>query len=101
MITAGPQVGEVTSQADGLHKFWMMKNGAQVANSAVAAHIVVQVGGDETVMEIFNWIGRLNQNDVIYFQQACTDADIGIVFTAAGVAPNTPSVMISIGKINW
>lgn len=100
-IVAAPQVGEVTTQADGLHNFWMMKNGAQVANTNVKTHITVQVGGDETVMEIFNWTGRLQANDVIYFQQSCTDADIGIIFTAAAVPPATPSVIVSIAKLNW
>lgn len=100
-IVAAPQVGEVTSQADGLHNFWMTKNGAQVANTNIKSHIVVQVGGDETVMETFNWVGRLQANDVVYFQQSCTDADIGIIFTDAAVPPNTPSVIVSIAKLNW
>lgn len=100
-IIAAPQVGEATSQADGLHNFWMMKNGAQVPNTNIKTHITVQVGGDETVMETFNWVGRLYQNDIVYFQQSCTDPDIGIIFTSAAVPPATPSVIISIAKLNW
>lgn len=100
-IIAAPQVGEATSQADGLHNFWMMKNGAQVPNTNIKSHITVQIGGDETVMETFNWVGRLYQNDIVYFQQSCTDPDIGIIFTSAAVPPNTPSVIVSIAKLNW
>lgn len=100
-IIAVPQVGEAgPGQAIGVHDAWMMKNNAQVANSNVKTTILLQISGTETFLETLNWVGILNQNDIISFQQGCTDSDIGIIFTAAGVPPATPSIIISIARIS-
>jgi len=100
-IIAVPQIGEVTVQADGVYNIWLVKNGVKIPNTNVKTHVIVTASGDETSTETLNWIGRLNQNDVIYFQQSSTDPDIGTIFTAAAIPPATPSIIVSIFKINW
>ena len=101
LVLAVPQVGEATVQADGTHDFWMMKNNAKVANSNIKTTVMLQASGTETMTGTINWVGSLNANDIISFQQGCTDSDIGIIATAAGVAPATPSVIVSVVKMNW
>lgn len=100
-IIAVPQVGEIgPGQASGIHDFWLMKNNVKVANTNVKTTILLQVSGIETFLETANWIGVLNQNDIISFQQGCDDSDIGLIFTAAGIPPATPSIIISIARIS-
>jgi len=99
-IIAVPQIGEAAVQADGVYNIWLARNGVQIPNTNVKTHVVVTVIGDETSTETLNWVGRLNQNDVIYFQHSSTDSDIGIIFTAAGIPPATPSIIISIVRIS-
>ena len=99
-IIAVPQVGEATIQADGVQNLWMVKNSVQVPNTNIKTTVSLQESGSETMTATFNWVGILATNDIISFQQSCTDADIGIIFTAAGTPPATPSIIISIVRIS-
>lgn len=56
---------------------------------------------DETNVLTFNWISEFNENDIISFQQSCTDTGLGILFTDETVSPDTPSIIISIAQIGW
>lgn len=99
-VIAVPQVGEATVQADGIHDFWMMKNNMQIPNSNIKTTVMLQVAISDTMTGTLNWVGRLDKNDIISFQQGCTDSDIGMVFTGSGIMPATPSIIISIAKIS-
>ena len=100
-IITAPQVGEATVQASGVHNFWMLKNSVAVANSNIKTSVMQQVSGSETMVGVLNWVGRLESGDSISFAQSCTDADIGLIFTAStAVEPATPSVIVSIARIN-
>lgn len=98
-IIAVPQVGEASVQASGIHNFWLTKNNIQVPNSNIKTTINTQLNPGDTITGTLNWIGTLNQGEIISFQQGCTDSDIGIIASASGVPPATPSVIISIYKI--
>lgn len=100
-IISVPQIGEATVQADGIHNFWMMRNGAQVPNTNIKTSVMLQLVTADTMTATLNWVGRLYENDIVYFQQSCADPDIGLIFSPADVPPNTPSVIISIAKLNW
>lgn len=100
-IIAVPQIGEASVQADGVHDLWMMKNNAKIPNSNIKTSVMLQLATADTMTGTINWVGRLNQNDIISFQQGCTDSDIGLIFTAEGVPPATPSIIVSVAKLNW
>lgn len=78
----------------------MMKNGVQVSNSNIKTHVNVLADPEETLTATFNWVGYLGVGETISFQQSCNDPDIGIVATASGTPPATPSIIISIARIN-
>lgn len=100
-VIAVPQVGEAgPGQASGTHDFWMMKNNAKVANSNIKTTVATQQASGQTMTGTVNWVGYLNVNDIVSFQQSADDSDIGIIFTAAGVPPATPSIIISIARIS-
>lgn len=99
MIMAVPQIGEATTQADGVHNFWMTINNTQVPNTNIRTTILLQVGQTETFTTTLNWVGFLQEHDIISFQQSCTDSDIGIIFTNGSTRPNTPSIIISAYKL--
>ena len=60
----------------------------------------IQSGTADTMTGTLNWIGYLNTNDIISFQQSCDNANLGIVFTPEGTPPATPSIIISIARIS-
>lgn len=99
LFIAVPQVGEATTQASGTHNFWMTKNNTKLPNTNIKTTVMLQVGGTETMTGVLNWIGSLQEHDIISFQQSCTDPDIGIIFTASGTPPATPSIIISAYKL--
>jgi hypothetical protein len=101
LVIASPQVGEAQVQADGIHNFWMMKNGEQVPNSNIIMTVHLTASGADTMVNVLNTVGYFEAGDVIYFQQSCTDEDIGIIFTASATPPNTPSIIISVAKLDW
>ena len=78
----------------------MMKNNVQVPNSNIKTTVMLQIATTDTMTGTFNWAGRLNQNDIISFQQGCTDSDIGIIATPAGTPPLTPSIIVSVFKVS-
>lgn len=98
-VIAGAQVGEAIVQASGVHNIWLAKNGQKIANSNIKTTVMLQVAGSETMVGVINWVGNLNKNDIIYFQQACSDPNIGIIFTGIGTPPATPSIIVSIAKV--
>lgn len=99
LFIAVPQVGEATTQADGVHNLWMMKNNTKIPNSNIKTTIMLQVGVTETMTGTLNWVGALQEHDIISFQQGCTDPDIGIIFSNSTTIPATPSIIISAYKL--
>ena len=98
-IIAVPQVGEYTPQANGEWNFWLLINGTKVANTNIKEHIEPQVLTGATFTSTLNWMGYLNENATISFQQLCTSTNIGLLATAEGTPPATPSIIISIMRI--
>lgn len=99
-IIAVPQVGEETAQANGEWKFWLLINGTNVANTSIEEHVTPQVTIGESSTATLNWIGHLNANSTVSFQQLCTSANIALLTTAAATPPVTPSIIITIARMS-
>lgn len=101
LVIAAPQIGEATVQADGIHNFWIVKNGVKIANSNIKMTVMQQISGSETMVNVLQWVGKLESGDTISFAQSCTDSDIGIIFTPSNsVEPATPSIIVSVARVN-
>lgn len=98
---AGGQVGRSSGTGVDTHNMWMLKGGTKIVNTNVKTYLPATAA--QTSVVFLNWIGFLAAGDVISFaqsSQSLTTGVTGLIATAAGTPPVTPSIILTILKLS-
>ena len=95
---AGAQVGRTSATGVDTHNLWMIKNNVKIANTNERTYMTAVL--NDTSVVFMNWSGVLAQNDVIGYQQNCYQtAVVGLRANAIGIPPATPSISVTVVKL--
>lgn len=96
-IMAGAQIGRSASIPAGVHNLWLAKNNVNIDGTNIKTAIPAIT--PNTLVGITNWVGHLEQGDIITIMQSSPDTtDIQLEATPAAIPPDTPAIIVTIFK---